>query len=118
MSRMRRDEGATMKSGRTCPRRIITRGIGFLLLLSGGAIINVAVAWGGAMWSPTARCGVTAIVHEVPARFLPHVPSDWTRRRKPTNARMIMYQDEDAAWSCEIAKFGIAEMDSPWDLSG
>jgi hypothetical protein len=36
----------TRRSGRLRPGKIITQVIVFLLLLSGGAIVNVAVAWG------------------------------------------------------------------------
>lgn len=56
-------------------RKIITQVIAFLLLVSGGAVVNVAVAWGCALRSETDD-GAIIEVDQWPRR----VPDDWPHR--------------------------------------
>ena len=50
----------TKRRSRLRPRKIITQVIVFLLLVSGGAVVNVAVAWGIAVWvDPFADASLT-----------------------------------------------------------
>jgi hypothetical protein len=57
-------------------KRLAIKLVLFLLL---GAIVNVAVAWGVALWSPTARLPGYLYSREMPSLFSRAAPSDWPR---------------------------------------